>query len=240
VSEVYDLRRDRLVGVAVDPQLESVVADQKLMFTALEGALEHEAAARDTVSGGGDPAQVVSTSALLQSDGLIGLNSGDVTRLGSLTQDEEKAARLRAALQEGRVLVPKQTLARGPLGFWVIAPTGDTRAVLGEDLNSSWGLPSRGTYGLARQAPRNGGTYTIPNSPGGAKRGKIELSAARPGDEYTILILGVVNPSIVAVTALGVVIHQLHRQAELAAYDAWNAAEQAKQDRALRAAGVHR
>lgn len=236
VSEVYDLRRDVLCGLARDAQSEPQVAEQKLWFAALEGALEHEAVARDLSIFGDDPSRVVSTSSLLNPAGVELLAAGDVGRLGTLTRDAEKAARLRLSLEHGRiVVVPRPALETGPLGFWELAPNGDARAVLGEDLNSSRSLPGQGTPGLPRPAPPSGKRYSQPRAPG-AKRGKIELvSQSRAGDEY-LMVLEISQAVVVGVTALGVVLYKVsYKQAE-EELAAWKAAEQAKQDKAMRAA----
>lgn len=121
-----DLRRDRLRAIARDAASQAAIAQHKLWFGALEGALEHEMGAPSPENAG---EAFVTTSSL--ADG------GDAARLGPgaaapTAGDPETAARLQAAVAAGdTVLVPKRVLAGGTSGWWQIAhDTGDVRAVL--------------------------------------------------------------------------------------------------------------
>jgi hypothetical protein len=245
VSEIYDLRRDYLCAVAGDPAADALVADQKLWFGLLEGALEHESVARDVALAGGDPTTVASTSAALTPDGVQLVTSGDLSPLGAV-KDAEKSARLRASVQAGNLaVVPRSSFGNAPLAFWQISPSGDARAIAGDDLNMSSGRVASGGRRagnpISRPPPQGGKTIFIPDSPGGGrKRGKIEYTGgSRAGEDYT-MVLQISQAVVVGVTALGVVQYHLWKKESQAAYDAWNAAEQEKQDRALRAAGVGR
>ncbi len=144
--EELDLRRDWLCGVARDASADGLAVDRKIWFAALEGALEHEAVARDKASVREDASEVASTSSLLTAEGAVALGSADLERLPQLVPEPEKAARMDAVIRAGHVLVvPRAGLAAGPAGWWEIAPGGDARAVLGSDLNlsaagfNSWG-----------------------------------------------------------------------------------------------------
>jgi hypothetical protein len=163
----YDLRRDRLCGLARDASADALVVDRKIWFAALEGALEHEAVARDLAMTGEDASTVVSTSSLLTTEGLVALGPRDLDRLPQLTRDPEKAARLSAAIRSGNLLaVPRAALGPGPGGWWEIAPGGDARAVLEDDLNGARGkspLPKGGIRpgGGAKPLPSGPKTYNI-------------------------------------------------------------------------------
>jgi hypothetical protein len=244
ISETYDLRRDHLCAVALDPAADALVADQKLWFGLLEGALEHESVARDVALGGGDPTSVASTSGALTPEGVQLVTSGDIGTLAAL-KDPEKTAWLRASVQGGNlVVVPRSSFGNAPLAFWQISPTGDARAVAGDDLNMSSGRVASGGRRagnpIARPPSQGGKTIFIPDSPGGAKRGKIEYTGgSRAGEDYS-MVLQISQVVVVGLTTLAVVQYHLWKKESQAAYDAWNAAEQEKQDRALRAAGVGR
>jgi hypothetical protein len=122
--------------------------------------------ARDLAAAGGDPSTVLSTSSLLTPEGVVALGASDVGRLGELTRDPEKAARLAVVLRSGNVVVaPRAALAPGPAGWWEIAPGGDARAVL-DDLNASRGssgLPPGGSNsgGGAKPMPGGGRPITV-------------------------------------------------------------------------------
>jgi len=135
----FDLRRDSIRGVARDSYSAAGVVERKIWFGALEGALEHEAVTRLAVFSGNDPAGVRSTSNLLTSSGARGLRPEDAGRGAALAGNPEIAARLVAALSEGRSLVVPRTSSReGGPGWWEISSSGNTRAVLDADLNGSY------------------------------------------------------------------------------------------------------
>ena len=120
-----DLRRDGLRGVAKDSSGQAAIAQHKLWFGALEGALEHEMSAPpEDVSG----AALVTTSSLAESGDLVALTPGSPVT----ASDAETQARLQAALAGGDTLVvPKQVFSGGISGWWQVAHnTGDVRAVL--------------------------------------------------------------------------------------------------------------
>jgi hypothetical protein len=130
-----DLRRDHLRGVGFKPEDNAAVAERKLWFGALEGALEHEMLAEQADAIGADPADIETTSAWLGDDGVVVLSSDRPAKPRDTSP--EAAARIESALERGAVLVaPRGSLRKGESAWWEIAPdTGDVRAVCGPDLN---------------------------------------------------------------------------------------------------------
>jgi transglutaminase-like putative cysteine protease len=130
-----DLRRDHLRGIALQPGDEAAIAERKLWFGALEGALEHEMLAEQAVAIGADPAQVETTSALLGDDGVVVFSGGRPEKPREVSA--EVTARMAAALERGAVLVaPRRALKKDEGAWWEIAPdSGDVREVCGPDLN---------------------------------------------------------------------------------------------------------
>jgi Transglutaminase-like superfamily len=146
-----DLRRDTLRGVGRDASDTAAVLEHKMWFGALEGALEHELGASEVASKASKTSTFTSTSGLLTSQGVTVVRPGSNANLAS---DPETAARVRAALAAGDTLiVPQEVLRGGAAGWWQIAgASGDTRAVLGADLNAGfehigWDTPGTGGYG---------------------------------------------------------------------------------------------
>ncbi len=154
-----DLRRDSLRGIAKDPSsAAAAVAQHKLWFGALEGAMEHELGAPP----GFDPnSHFESTSSLADSGSVVVLGPGNAPANAS---DPETQARLQNALANGDTLVvPKGVLAGGDSGWWQISHgTGDMRAVLNEDLDGAGGF-TPGGYG------RGPIRVTLPGGGGGPK-----------------------------------------------------------------------
>jgi hypothetical protein len=158
--EEYDLRRDWLFGVARDASADSLALDRKLWFAALEGALEHEAVALGKAAAREDASSVSSTSGLLTAEGVTVIGPSDLGRLSQLVPDPARAATMGAAISSGHVLVvPRAALAAGPAGWWEIAPGGDARAVLGDDLNGTTTLWNSG--GGTKAVATRSGTHII-------------------------------------------------------------------------------
>jgi Transglutaminase-like superfamily len=162
-----DLRRDVLRGIAKDPSQSVALAQHKLWFGALEGALEHEMG----VMPNPDPANpFVTTSSLADSGAVIVLGPGVAPPAAS---DPETQARLQVALATGDTLVvPKQVLTGGISGWWQIShDTGDMRAVLADDLDAGRGGFTPGGYNrgpIRGKLPGGGGppkTYHLPEDP---------------------------------------------------------------------------
>jgi hypothetical protein len=93
----YDLRRDLLRGLARNASDEAGIAERKIWFGVLQGALEHEMVAQHTFAGGGDISAVTSISSLLTDEGTIVLQPGDPSGT-ELVADRETAARMAHAL----------------------------------------------------------------------------------------------------------------------------------------------
>lgn len=172
----YDLRRDRLRGIARDASPEAGLVERKVWFGVLQGALEHEMAVEHAVAGGADSAKVISTSGLLADEGAVGLRPTDAARVSGLFASKETAARAARALAGGNVLVVSKPILRGgPLAWWHIAPDGETRAVLGEDANGvEWPAPTKypGSGGLGDiDYPIPKDWVGNPNPPGGGPTG---------------------------------------------------------------------
>lgn len=143
-----DLRRDPLRGIAREASAEAGVAERKIWFGVLEGALEHETGAET-----GDQSGLVSTSGLLTGEGVVVVRPADVTHLDKLVTNKETAAHAARALADGNMLiVPKSVLRSGPLAWWEIARDGTTRAVLMGDLGGWFDLkPEEWVKGPAGQ-----------------------------------------------------------------------------------------
>src|SRR5262249_49883883 len=93
-----DLRRDDLRGVVAVPAQGGVLAERKLWFAVLEGALEQEGIGQMLAALGADPTTVVTTSSHLQADGVAVLRPGSPLPSGGHKVTPESAARLTAAL----------------------------------------------------------------------------------------------------------------------------------------------
>jgi hypothetical protein len=261
--EAYDLRRDAIHVVAQGEDGDASAADRRVWFAAFEGALEHESAARDAVSAGIDPAGVRSTSALLSPEGVLALRSEDLGRLPGLTKDPETRTRLDALLKTGSTaLIPRSALATNACGWWEISPDGDIRAVLGElnagMFNSGGGVsPVSNPADAARinigeqmseseiQAGMEEAIADFEAAEGGAVEGAEGVEAAEAaataktgGNEYQVTLIKVANVAIAVGIVAGMIWHHQYKLAAQAEYEAWNAAEDAKQQRALRAAGA--
>jgi hypothetical protein len=139
-----DLRRDDLRGVALDPSKAAVLADLKLRFGLLQGALEHESLADFTLAATGASAGVRSTSSLL-----AGKQLAAFTPESSLPAIKDDAtAALRASLTAGWVVVTAPGGVPGTHAWWEVMPeSGDTRAI------AAVGLPGAGTPPLDRNNP---------------------------------------------------------------------------------------
>ncbi len=232
LTQSYDLRRDRINGVARDPSMDPLVADRKLWFGALQAALEHESGARDSLVLADASAAVTSTSALLGPSGVVGLGPDEVGRVASLTNEPDKAADLTAALRTGHfVVVPRNALDDAGWGFWEISRTGDVRAILGG------GLLGAGNIGLPPRPPVGGKTIFIPDDPPKPRParqprssdGAADRAARRtsPGTEYTML-LQISNAVVAGVTVLAAVVHHQNRRQAALELEAWLAAEEEK------------
>jgi hypothetical protein len=128
-----DLRRDVLRAVANDASSQSAIASHKLLFGALEGALEHELGVPPQPDAS---TEYVTTSSLADSGGVTLLQPGSPVS----ANDPETQARLQAVLAAGdTAIVPKRVLSGGMAGWWQVARgTGDVRPVLDDDLEGGF------------------------------------------------------------------------------------------------------
>ncbi len=256
--QAYDLRRDTIRSIARSADGDAAAADRKVWFAAFEGALEHESSARDAVSAGIDPAGVRSTSALLTPEGVLVLKPTDIGRLPEVTKDPETRARLDASLRAGSTaLIPRSALAMNARGWWEISSDGDIRAILG-DLNAgmwnsglgakplpgqptTWNVGEMGTEASrAADIEKAMAEGAAEGSEGAEAIEAAEAAAAAPtgGNEYQVTLIKVANVAIAVGIVAGMIWHHQYMKASQAEYDAWSAAEDAKQQRALRAAGA--
>jgi transglutaminase-like putative cysteine protease len=128
-----DLRRDHLRGLA-QAGAERTLAEKKLRFGTLQGALEHEfmhdlaAASNETAEG------VVSTSARLTGAQLAVLTRQSA---GTLAGRGPATALVRRALEQGAVVVATPADLDARDAWWEIdSRTGDTHAVSGPGLHN--------------------------------------------------------------------------------------------------------
>ena len=165
--ETLDLRRDWLHGFARGATDDSIVADRKILFAALEGALEHEIVARDIVQLGGDASAVESTSGTLSVSGVTTIGQADLARVSEVSDRPEIVARLRAALGAGEatlIVIPRAALVRGMAAWWEVSASGDIRAVAGADLNESKGRARNRPGGQAPTSRPPAQTYNVPRN----------------------------------------------------------------------------
>ncbi len=134
-----DLRRDDLRALAASPAQAAVLAEKKLWFATLQGALEHEGIAEALAASGADPRSVETASGRLGADGVVVLAPGSPLPAAPPALDPDSAARLTAALGAGAVVVAP-VAGRGAGGWWEILPgTGEVRAVGELGLNAGRG-----------------------------------------------------------------------------------------------------
>jgi len=138
VEMEIDLRRDVICAVARDPAQEAGAVRRKIWYGLLEGALEHEVGAQEICAMNGDASAAVSTSALLDGNGVRLLEPRPSTAgWEALAASRQTAAKLAGALASGNlVVVSNKVIQAGEPGWWAIsAQSADTRAVLGDDIN---------------------------------------------------------------------------------------------------------
>jgi len=193
-----DLRRDTIRGVAKDAAAAPALVLRKLWYGTLEGALEHETIAVQSVAATEQQSPVASTSALLDKGQTVVLTPSDAAKpWETLSPDKNTAARIAAALQAGETLVvPKDALASADAGWWAISPgTADLRAVGADDLNhGSTDVSGKlvrkapGSYGGSSGSgtqyynPKTGGSYTYKQkTAGGNEDATILVTVSIPG-----------------------------------------------------------
>jgi hypothetical protein len=177
---VYDLRRDRLRGVARDAAARRALAERRLWFATLEGALEHEMMTDTSVARGGDASSVESTSALSPSHGRLVVLAAGKEVPKDASPDPDTTLRLQEALRAGVTVVLPRPAEPGttPAGWWEVAADGHVHAVLGHGNASMGRVPRRrrpptgggqnpGTrvWDVPEKAGRLGGDVNLPGEP---------------------------------------------------------------------------
>ena len=188
-----DFCRDHLRGVARSEDGVGV-AERKLWFATLQGALEHELAAAQAVAAFGDSATVMSTSRLLGSGTAVVVTAA--TAAGALAGNPELSARVGDALAQGAVVLVPQSLTTGSAAaWWEIAPgTADAHAVL-ESLSTEAG----GAYGSAMKGSYGRGGSPNPNNYTNASKPKVwrvtrdgriveDKGSSHGGNEYVAVV----------------------------------------------------
>lgn len=130
---ITDLRRDHLRGLA-QAGAERTLAEKKLQFGLLQGALEHEFLVDFAVAHDGTASALTSTSSQLADGELTllrpGVSPADATGTGS-----GSALVRRARAAESVVIVPESGLDERESWWEIDARTGDTHAVGGPGLH---------------------------------------------------------------------------------------------------------
>lgn len=173
IQIVTDLRRDDLRAVAAPSVTPDVVAAKKLWFGLVQGAFEHEMLADTIAASGGDRAGVETTSARLGDDGVVVLAPGDSLPSGSHAPHPESAARLSAALSDGKTIVaPVGALDRRGAWWEITAGNGETAAVGALDLHRG-----RGAYNPNYDLPKSG--KPVQQNPFGGQKPNYTPEAAK-------------------------------------------------------------
>jgi transglutaminase-like putative cysteine protease len=186
-----DFRGDTLRALARDSSAQAAVAEHRLRFGALEGALEHElgvaspSLAADSVE---------STSGLAESGGVTVFRPGSSGAASA--RDPETADRIKTALAAGDTLiVPNRVLSGGAPGWWQISHgNGDAHSMM-DDLGG-W----KGSYGGTSGGPKSsvggyrpgGKTWCIDPQTCGMYRPQRPPPPRAGGSEYAQLLVNAV------------------------------------------------
>lgn len=234
-----DLRRDDLRAIALRPSHGAVLADKKLWFALLQGALEHEGIAQIMVACGADPATVVTTSSHLSPDGVVVMLPGSSVPAAP-RPDPETAARLAVVLAAKAVVVAPVAGLGASGSWWEVSPgTGDARSIGELGLHSGGGRlpPMKNTKGPQTNSyggPRTNHTAESAKEARDAARkaandkrvadnikrynenqNKLARTAGKPrgGSEYTLLTTTIVVVGSVAQAILAYIIASQMMQA---------------------------
>lgn len=132
-----DLRRDRLRGLARDESKVKAVAERRVWFGALQGAVEHEALLPWAGASGGQA--IESTSSRVGRGAVTALGPADAAALPQRLKGRDALEMAASALQgKHRLVVPSEPPTDAVAAWWDVGPDGTTRAVLGPDLNGAW------------------------------------------------------------------------------------------------------
>ena len=155
VINISDLRRDDLRGLAADPSKLLLLAEKKLRYGLLQGALEQEALAELAVIDTGDPSGVASTSQRIAGGPLMVLTAADAS--ADALAPQGPAGHLRSALAAGCTVVASASTNERDAWWEIAAATGDTTAT--GELGLHWGTVQKGR-GPRVQGGRGGISYT--------------------------------------------------------------------------------
>lgn len=155
VVSISDLRRDDLRGLAADASKQRVLAERKLRYGLLQGALEQEALTELAMFESGQASGVDSTSQRIAGGPLTVLTASDATAesLGS----QGSTLRLRSALAAGHTVVASANINERDSWWEIAAETGDTRST--SELGLHWGWLIKGR-GPRIQGGKGGVSYT--------------------------------------------------------------------------------
>lgn len=153
LSIAADLRRDHLRGLARAGG-ERTLAEKKLRFGILQGALEHEFMHDLAVAINGSADDIVSTSARLATVSLV---SWTPQSAGTLPEGGQATALVRSALARNTLVVSTSTGLDQLDAWWEVdAATGDTRAVGGPGLhNVGWTTRGKGAKQMTGTTPKS-------------------------------------------------------------------------------------
>ena len=148
VVSISDLRRDDLRGLAADASTQLLLAEKKLRYGLLQGALEQEALAELAMIDAGEASRVDSTSQRIAGGPLIALTATDAS--AETLGPQGSAIQLRSALAAGHTVVAPASGVNERGAWWEIAAeTGDTRST--GELGLHWGTVQSG-----RPTPQGG------------------------------------------------------------------------------------
>ncbi|MEO5894340.1 MAG: hypothetical protein ABIS06_01420 [Vicinamibacterales bacterium] len=140
VSSATDLRRDGLRGIASTPALAATVAEKKLRFGVMQGALEQEGLMLITRAMGGDGTLVESTSSAMTAATVSVFQAGASAADLPTDANPESMAGILGAVSSGDIVVaPHEGLMTRPAWWQIQASTGDVAAVAHDGLNSGYG-----------------------------------------------------------------------------------------------------
>jgi hypothetical protein len=196
-----DLRRDSLRALARDAAAQSAVAQHRLRFGALEGALEHE------MTAAGDTGALATTSKLSESGDVTVFRPGSTGSIAAT--DPETAARIRAAVDAGDTLiVPNRVLAGGVPGWWEITRAGDAMPVLD---NLGGGRGGYGGGGPVKSKPpglpKQGDPFskTKTKGTGGGELGEYAMEVAEAVNNLPVFAqVGLVVGEVAALAAAAI------------------------------------
>ncbi len=175
---ISDLRRDDLRGIVEDSSKAHVLAQKKLLFGLLQGALEQEALAQYAMAAGGSAAEVDSTSGRLTAEGVTVFTPRTAPRDFPAGVHPESLTRISTALRDGHVVVaPVKALERDGAWWEIAGGSGDTRSIGLMGLHVGKHIPQVDYKGGVRHLPR-------PLNQGGAGGPNVHLTPEARKEAY--------------------------------------------------------